>query len=50
MGEKKYIVEFYGETVGRGMALDAALLLVKSMAEEWYNQPLDVRITEEVTE
>lgn len=36
MIEKRYIVEFCGETVAYGMNIDTAIILIEALSEKYY--------------
>ena len=49
MSEKKYkVIDKFGHILADNMSLDIALVLVKGYASEYYNEPLSIRIEEDM--
>ena len=49
MSEKKYkVIDKFGHVLADNMSLDIALVLVKGYASEYYNEPLSIRIEEDM--
>lgn len=49
MNEKKYkVIDKFGHILADSMSLDIALILIKGYASEYYNEPLSIRIEENV--
>ena len=49
MNEKKYkVIDKFGHILADNMSLDIALVLVKGYASEYYNEPLSIRIEEDM--
>ena len=49
MSEKKYkVIDKFGHVLAENMILEIALVLVKGYASEYYNEPLSIRIEEDV--
>ena len=49
MSEKKYkVIDKLGHVLADNMSLDIALVLVKGYASEYYNEPLSIRIEEDM--
>lgn len=49
MNEKKYkVVDYLGHTIADNMSLDIACILIKGYANEYYNEPLSIKIEEDM--
>lgn len=49
MSEKKYkVIDKFGHILADNMSLDIALVLVKGYVSEYYNEPLSIRIEEDM--
>ena len=49
MSEKKYkVIDKFGHVLADNMSLDIALVLIKGYASEYYNEPLSIRIEEDM--
>jgi hypothetical protein len=50
MKEKKYKVAWQQEIIARGMRLDDALLFIEALCKKYYNNMIDITLSDEIEE